>query len=188
MASKQLNTLPDARPLGGPLSGIGPDLQVRVTAGCWGGSHWPAVVLQVSTECPAQPTAAPADWRRHRAPCRSGRVQGSWPWLLGCWFWSIKCTEGPARVSCDPQVAPGGSCNRDSTRSVRGVARPLVRGCSRRRAAYEVARGAPRGCAGRGYAGMRPAAPEVFPGVPRAAPGACPGAAKADVGDFGTSH
>ena len=150
-----------------------------MTAGCWGGSHWPAVVLQVSTECPAQPTAAPADWRRHRAPCRSGRVQGSWPWLLGCWFWSIKCTEGPARMSCDPQVAPGGSCNRDSTRSVRGVAGPLVRGCSRRRAAYEVGMRRPPRMRGPGVRGEAPGGPGSIPrGAPRrprGVPGRCEG-------------
>ena len=38
--------------LGGGSSGIRPDSQVHVTVGCWGGSYWPPVVLQVSPECP----------------------------------------------------------------------------------------------------------------------------------------
>ena len=153
-------------------------MQVRVTAGCWGGSHWPAVVLQVSTECPAQPTAAPADWRRHRAPCRSGRVQGSWPWLLGCWFWSIKCTEGPAQVSCDPQATPRGSCNRHSTRSARHVADSEPT-CDTQRHTLALARNFfPRAAGGAGGDRGHRVRPGEHPGATARAPRARTGAAK----------
>ena len=102
----------------------------------------------------------------------SGRVQGSWPWLLGCWFWSIKCTEGPAQVSCDPQATPGGSCNRHSTRSVRGVADidgPWVPRC---RKAYEFGmRRRPRDARAGGAALVARAVRICSPGAPRRPPG-----------------
>ena len=41
--------------LGGRPSAIGPDLQVRVPVGGWGGSSCPLVVLTVPPGCPVQP-------------------------------------------------------------------------------------------------------------------------------------